>query len=627
MSQKITNEEYLEKVIAKFGNNFDFSKTVYKNKRTPITIICKHHGEFTCLPLNFLKGVGCLKCYNEEQHRKNMIKNIEKCKKIYNNFYDYSQVDLNSDNIIDIICPIHGKFSQRIKDHLNGHQCPKCSYSKNAEQQKIKYSYKALVEEGSIIHQGKYEYPLQDIKYFYQDCTIICPIHGEFKQKINYHISLKRGCPKCGMEQFLGARKYNIETVEELFKQKNHPTITFDISSYEKMNLPSVFHCNVCDKDFKRPLTVFLYENDTCPHCNKEINNQKRFKTTEEFIKEAQLIHGNFYDYSCTQYISSKDYVEIICPEHGKFKIEANSHLQGHGCPLHYCNVSKQENELSNFIIECVGEQEVILNSKQILPSKKELDIYLPNYNLAFEFDGLYWHNELNKPNNYHLLKTEECKTQNIRLFHIFEDEWQNKKEIIKSMIKNLLHITNNKIYARKCAIKEIDSKMAKTFLNANHLQGNCYGSINIGLFYNEELVSLMIFGKSRHFIGNHHSTYELIRFCNKINTNVIGGASKLFNYFIQTYQPLEIVSYADKRWSNGEIYNILHFQLYNESKPNYYYVIGGKRIYRYNLRKNILINKFNCPKEKTEKEFCFEQKWYRIYDCGCLCYRWTKPN
>lgn len=625
MAKKFTTENFIEKVISKFGDNFDFSKTIYNGKRNQITLICKKHGEFSCLPLNFLKGVGCVQCFAEQQHRETMIKNIEKCKKKYNNFYDYSHVDLDSKNIIEIICPIHGIFHQRFKDHLSGHGCPKCAYEKNAERQKIKYSYERLIKEGAEIHQNKYQYPLQDIKYFYQECSIICPIHGEFKQQINLHISSQQGCPKCGMERFIGSKKYDIETVKKLIQDKNHPTITFDITSYEKMNLPSIFHCNVCNRDFKRPLTVFLNENSTCPFCNKENNKQKRFKTTEEFIKEAKTIHGDYYDYSCTHYISSKDYVDIICPEHGKFKIEANSHLQGHGCPLHYCNTSKQESELAQFIIECVGEKEVILNSKQILSSKKELDIFLPNYNLAFEFNGLYWHNELNKPKNYHLLKTEECKQQNIRLFHIFEDEWQLKPNIIKSMIQNLLHLSDNRLYARKCEIRNVSSKESKLFLEENHLQGNCYGKYNLGLYYNNELVSLMVFGNSRHFIGNNSCKFELLRFCNKLNTTVVGGASKLFNHFIKTYNPNEIISYADKRWSNGELYNILNFNLYNESKPNYYYVIGSKRVYRYNLRKNILIKKFNCPKDKTEKQFCFEQKWYRIYDCGCLCYKWTQ--
>ena len=120
-------------------------------------------------------------------------------------------------------------------------------------------------------------------------------------------------------------------------------------------------------------------------------------------------------------------------------------------------------------------------------------------------------------------------------------------------------------------------------------------------------------------------SKYELLRFCNKLNTTVIGGASKLFNYFIKKYDPESIVSYADRRWSQGNLYEKLGFQLYNESKPNYYYVIKNKRVYRFNFRKDQLIKKYNCPPNISEKQFCLEQRWYRIYDCGCLCYLWKK--
>lgn len=624
MAKKLTTEEYIKKVIEKFGDNFDFSKTIYNGKRNKITIICKEHGEINCLPLKFLNGVGCIQCHLKKLHRDKMISYIEKSKKLYDNFYDYSCVDLDSKDIVDIICPKHGKFSQRIKDHVNGHKCPRCSYEEMGEKKKIPYSYEQLLNDGTNIHCGKYIYPKQDIKYFYDECTIICPIHGEFKQKINYHINNKQGCPKCGFEKNIEAKKYDITIAKKMFDNKNISTILFDESTYTSMNKPSTFHCTKCGKDFQRPLTVFLYTNDKCPHCNKESFIKEKFKTTDEFIRQAKIVHNNYYDYSITKYISSKDYVDIICPEHGKFTIEANSHLQGHGCPLHHCNVSKKEKEIANFIISLIGENNVILNSKNILPSKKELDIFIPNQNIAFEFNGLYWHNELNKDKEYHLNKTNECNQENIRLFHIFEDEWDFKQDIIKSMIKNLLHLNNNKIYARKCEIRIIDSKSAKEFLENNHLQGNCYGSINIGLFYNNELVSLMVFGSSRHFIGNGKTKYELIRFCNKINTTVIGGASKLFNYFIKNFNPNEIVSYADKRWSEGNLYDILGFKLYNISKPNYYYVIGNKRIYRYNLRKNILVEKFGCPIEKTEKQFCFENKWYRIYDCGCLCYKWN---
>ena len=192
-------------------------------------------------------------------------------------------------------------------------------------------------------------------------------------------------------------------------------------------------------------------------------------------------------------------------------------------------------------------------------------------------------------------------------------------------MIKNQLNIYNTKIYARKCKIKLIDNKVAREFLDKNHLQGKCPVSINYGLFYNNELVSLMSFGTSRHFIGNGKSEYELLRFCNKINTNVIGGASKLFKHFINTHKPQEIISYADRRWSRGNLYDVLGFEKYNESKPNYFYVIKAERKNRFNFRKSILMKKYGCPETMSEHEFCLSQKWYRIYDCGCLCYRWLK--
>jgi hypothetical protein len=261
------------------------------------------------------------------------------------------------------------------------------------------------------------------------------------------------------------------------------------------------------------------------------------------------------------------------------------------------------------------------------LDGKYELDIYLPKENIAFEYNGLYWHCEVNKDRNYHINKTIACEERGIRLFHVFEDEWQYKQEIVKSMIRNLFNQTTRKIYARKCEIREVDSKDSRKFLNNNHLQGYCNSQVRLGLYHNNELVSLMTFGKSRHFVGNGKTEWELLRFCNAINTTVIGGASKLLNHFIKEYNPNEIISYADRRWSNGNLYEKLGFKKYNESKPSYYYIIDRKRIYRFNLRKSVLIEKFGCPKDMSEHEFCLRQKWYRIYDCGCLCYKWIKIN
>lgn len=114
---------------------------------------------------------------------------------------------------------------------------------------------------------------------------------------------------------------------------------------------------------------------------------------------------------------------------------------------------------------------------------------------------------------------------------------------------------------------------------------------------------------------------------CSRTHYSIVVGSSKMFSYFIKTYNPQSIITFADKRWSVGNVYHKLGFMLYNESKPNYYYIIGDKRYYRYNFRKQILISKYGCPQDMTEKEFCYQQKWYRIYDCGCLCFKWTDNN
>ena len=249
------------------------------------------------------------------------------------------------------------------------------------------------------------------------------------------------------------------------------------------------------------------------------------------------------------------------------------------------------------------------------------MDIYIPSHNIAIEYDGLYWHSELHKKSNYHLNKTELCKDKGIQLIHIFEDEWLFKKDVVKSRIQNMLGLTKEKIFARKCKIKDVNIKDRDIFLDNNHLQGKVRASINLGLYYNNELVSLMTFNKPRLGIGKG-GDYELSRFCNKINTSVVGGASKLLKHFIKIYKPKEIVSYADKRWSNGGLYETLGFDLSHVNKPNYHYIINMKRKHRFNFRKHILKKQGFDTENKTEHQIMLDRNIYRIYDCGTITYK-----
>jgi hypothetical protein len=181
----------------------------------------------------------------------------------------------------------------------------------------------------------------------------------------------------------------------------------------------------------------------------------------------------------------------------------------------------------------------------------------------------------------------------------------------------NILGLTTNKIYGRKTEIREVSSKKSKEFLDANHIQGNVNSKIKLGLYYKDELVSIMTIGK-RPMINNYE--YELLRFCNKLNTNVIGGADKLLKNFIKTYEPKQIISYADRRWSQGNLYEKLGFNFKNNSIISFSYIINKKRVNRLNLQKHILV-KQGFDSNKTAKQIMLDRKIYRIYDCGSKSY------
>ena len=253
----------------------------------------------------------------------------------------------------------------------------------------------------------------------------------------------------------------------------------------------------------------------------------------------------------------------------------------------------------------------------------KEIDFYLPDYKIGFEMDGLYWHCETQKDDDYHLNKTIDCEKKEVKLIHIFEDEWCDKQMICESRVKNMLNMCDNSVGARKCEIRKVETGDERDFLNKNHIQGYTPSKIAYGLFYEGRMVSIMTFSGLRKNLGSKQcdGEYELLRFCNEIGLSIPGAASKLLKHFINEVSPTRIISYADKRWSNGNVYEKLGFCHIRDSKPNYFYLVSGKRLNRFGFRKSELIKKYGCPEEMTEHEFCLSQRWYRLYDCGTKVY------
>lgn len=286
-------------------------------------------------------------------------------------------------------------------------------------------------------------------------------------------------------------------------------------------------------------------------------------------------------------------------------------------------NVSNKEKELLEFLF--LYNKNIETNNRNIIPPK-EIDIFLKDINLAIEFNGIFWHTEeKGKDQNYHLNKTISCKNNNINLIHIFEDEWNTKKDIVKSRLKSKLGI-NNKIYARNTKVEIISSSESKLFCDNNHIQGGVYSNINLALKYNNDIVAVMTFSKPNITRGKSKNNYdyELVRFCNKLDTNVVGGASKLFKYFIKNYKPTSILSYSDNRWGSGKLYDILGFDFVSNTKPNYWYVKNNIRHHRYQFTKHKLVN-MGHDKNKSEKEIMKELGYGRIWDCGHAKWVWQK--
>ena len=339
-------------------------------------------------------------------------------------------------------------------------------------------------------------------------------------------------------------------------------------------------------------------------------------KKVEGCMKDLDL---ELADSNELNYVTDK--VKIKCLKCGKEYINSYYNISlGHGkCPKCFPRnrPSQAENEIGEYIKELDIEIE---KSCYSIIHPFQLDIIVPDKKIAIEYNGLYWHSEkFGRGNNYHIDKTNKCKEKGYRLIHIFEDEWFNKMDIVKTTIKNILNCNNSeRIHARKCIIKEISPQEKNEFLDKFHILGKDSSVIKLGAFYNKELLAVMTFSHGSISRKKYSSEldWELNRFCSNYNYRIPGIASKLLTYFKRNYKWEKIYSYADLRWSQGDLYYKLGFDLINQTLPDYWYFdgINIKRFHRFALRK-----KPDEPKDKTEWELRLKEGYVRVFDCGKL--------
>jgi len=278
--------------------------------------------------------------------------------------------------------------------------------------------------------------------------------------------------------------------------------------------------------------------------------------------------------------------------------------------PISHFNSSIPEQELKN-VITNLGVTGIFNTRKIIAP--KELDIYLPSFNMAIEFCGLYWHSDIHDriDQNYHLNKMLACQDQGIQLLTFFEDEWYEKRPIIEDMLKHRLQ-QHQPTFARKCTITNVTTKEKKVFFNQTHIQGTGHGSVSYGLIHENSLVACIT------FINRGLGLYELNRYSTV--GAVTGGFSRLLKHFQQHNDWNKIISFADRRFSVGNLYLKNGFHLANTSKPSYSYTVNKKRFHRKTFMKQFLPKYLpTFDSTLTEWENMDNHNIHRIWDCGQL--------
>ena len=259
----------------------------------------------------------------------------------------------------------------------------------------------------------------------------------------------------------------------------------------------------------------------------------------------------------------------------------------------------------------------------------QEIDMYCPDYKIWIEVNGCYWHSSNKKEALFHQRKYEECTKVGVRLITIWEDQIRRTPEIVESVILSKFGIYKERIGARKCTIRSISGTLCNQFLDKNHIQGATRASIHYGLFYKEELIGVMCFGKTNALSGSRkEEVWDLRRFCTRVHTQVIGATQKMLLHFIRDQKPKKIISFSSCDISDGDVYKKLGFERDPNITSAYWYIHKTKwiRYHRSSFQLRAL-KRMGLYDGRTEAEIMKSQPYFKIYDCGHIKWAMDIPK
>jgi N-acetylglutamate synthase-like GNAT family acetyltransferase len=443
--------------------------------------------------------------------------------------------------------------------------------------------------------------------------SLRCPKNHKFDVTFSNFKSRNSRCPFCECEAISKRCKTPYQTLESKAKERGLTLLTTK-EEYEKNSKKNNRISLQCKCGYFYTIRVTQFNTGrSCLKCGFKKTGDKKRKTYEEV---KRLINLAGYELLSAVYNGNNKKLELECKDHGSFFIKLNDILSGHGCRKCFCRGGKAQKELFDFVKNLYPET---LEENRKLIKPKELDIFVPSLGLAIEYCGLRWHSDEFKSKNDHYNKMKLCNEKSIRLITVFEDEWLEKQEQVKNFLLSVLNKNSTKLMARKTEIKVVTKTEATDFLDNHHIQGAPLLEIAFGLCHNNELQAV-ITGNKHHRQG-FDDIFVLNRLAFKSGVSISGGSSKLLKALINYAKNngyKKLISWSDNRWSEGNVYEKLGFELTEELGPDYSYVQKQKRLSKQSCKKkNLLQRGAKGTMENTEQELALSLGLYRIWDCG----------
>lgn len=526
---------------------------------------------------------------------------IEKATTVHGLTYSYDNaVYENSATKLLITCRVHGNFLQTPRDHIHSKAgCPTCAGNIRTDGNNIILKLKA-------VHGDLYDYSKVDTASITSSQTVVsilCKQHGIFKQSIKQHLR-GRGCPTCGGTSTLTQQEL-IDRFHAAHGNSYDYSLVSYISSKHKVDI-------VCNRHGVFSQLPLIHANGHgCPKCANESVSKLLSKP---FVRVPD---DGFADVTSPNYKSNKSKLQITCLQGHTFKRVASDYKRGYGCPSCSGRYSLEQLELNEFLASLGLDLQ--LNTTNVI-SPKELDIYIPSKNIAIEYNGIYWHSSAFPDYKHrHLLKSNLCAERNVRVIHIWSDDWKYRRTAIEHALRMQLTAVSG-LYARVCTVRPISNTIAKPILDTYHLQGYVPATY-YGLFHNNICVAVMGF-KSTSSIRGIRSSEGIVELVRYVSTcRVIGGASKLLQHFIRTNSFSKLITYCDLSFFSGELYEAIGFTKVGTSAPDYKVIDPSTqtRKHKATTKRQNLPTLFGTSFNPDLSEFKNTQAngWYRVYDCG----------